>query len=206
MKKKAIIFDLDNTIYSVYTIGEELFAPLFNLIAEDADQKPRFAEIKREMQTTPFQKVADQFKFSKELKEKGAALLEQIEFDGEMKTFDDYGVAREIAIDKFLVTTGFVKMQNSKVRHLNIKNDFKEIHIVDPSTTTKTKRDVFADIISRHNYKLEEVLVLGDDPNSEIKAAIDLGIDAVLIDKLGRYESGSVVPRITSYQELLQHL
>lgn len=26
--KKAIIFDLDNTIYSVYSIGETLFAPL----------------------------------------------------------------------------------------------------------------------------------------------------------------------------------
>jgi putative hydrolase of the HAD superfamily len=32
MYKKAIIFDLDNTVYPVHSIGEELFAPLFALI------------------------------------------------------------------------------------------------------------------------------------------------------------------------------
>jgi putative hydrolase of the HAD superfamily len=35
MQKKAIIFDLDNTVYAVRTIGEELFASLFELITQD---------------------------------------------------------------------------------------------------------------------------------------------------------------------------
>lgn len=206
MKKKAVIFDLDNTIYSVYTIGEELFAPLFKLIAEDPDQKNRFDEVKKEMQTTPFQKVADHFGFSKELKDRGAEILKQIEFNGEMETFDDYPLTREMDVDKFLVTTGFLKMQNSKVRNLKLAEDFKEIHIVDPSTTDKTKRDVFADIVDRYGYGKDEVLVVGDDPNSEIKAALDLGIEAVLIDKLGRYPHGSVVPIISGYKDLPEYL
>ncbi len=34
MNKKAIILDLDNTIYPVSSIGEELFKDLFRLIEE----------------------------------------------------------------------------------------------------------------------------------------------------------------------------
>ena len=36
---------------------------------------------------------------------------------------------------------------------MNINGDFKEIHIIDPATSDKTKRDVFADIIERNDYR-----------------------------------------------------
>jgi putative hydrolase of the HAD superfamily len=36
--------------------------------------------------------------------------------------------------------------------------------------------------MARHNYEAEEVLVIGDDPESEIKAATELGIDTFLFD------------------------
>ena len=37
MTKKALILDLDNTIYPVSAIGEKLFGKLFHLIIESGD-------------------------------------------------------------------------------------------------------------------------------------------------------------------------
>ena len=42
---------------------------------------------------------------------------------------------------------------------------------------------MFADILQRNDYTPEEVLVVGDDPESEIAAAKALGIPTVLYDK-----------------------
>ena len=78
-------------------------------------------------------------------------------------------------------------MQLSKIKHLGIENDFKEIHVVNPVITSK--KEVFADIVQRYNYNPEEVLVVGDDPESEIAAAKALGIPTVLYDKNSKQTS-----------------
>jgi putative hydrolase of the HAD superfamily len=106
-------------------------------------------------------------------------------------------------MDKYLVTTGFRNMQQSKVDRMGLQHDFLEIHIVDPSTSNKTKKDVFADIVQRHGYAKEDVLIVGDDLHSEIKAAQELGIDAVWYDKYGRYEPTPELTKIAHYQQLL---
>ena len=66
----------------------------------------------------------------------------------------------------------------------------------------QTKKDVFADIMRRHHYDKSEVLVVGDDPKSEIKAAQDLGIDVVLYDKEGLYKNLNGIKRINDYKDL----
>lgn len=104
-----------------------------------------------------------------------------------MRPFEDYGHIKSLAVEKFLVTTGFSNLQKSKIKMLGIENDFTEIHIVDPETSGLTKRDVFADIMTRHHYRPEDLLVIGDDPESEIKAAIELGIDTYLFDPENKY-------------------
>lgn len=184
MHKKAIIFDLDNTIYSVYTIGNELFASLFELIIQDGSHNDDIDVIKDQIMRRPFQLVAKDFHFSDKLTNKGIALLKELEYKGKIEPFDDYQFAKSLPIDKFLVTTGFFKLQQSKVEGMKITNDFKEIHIVDPSKSQLTKKDVFVDIMQRHRYSKSELLVVGDDMESEIKAAQDIGIDAILYDKL----------------------
>ncbi|MEX6689194.1 HAD family hydrolase [Danxiaibacter flavus] len=206
MQKRALIFDLDNTIYAVRSIGDKIFAPLLELIAADDEQSLQMDKIRHEIMRRPFQMVAKDFNFSEELTSKGIELLSSIRFDGEIEPFSDYEIARTLPLDKFLVTTGFTNMQQSKVTGMNLDRDFKEIHIIDPSSSTKTKKDVFEDIIKRHNYASPEVLVIGDDLHSEIKAALELGISAVLYDKMNVYENDIPVPRITDFAELADYL
>lgn len=202
MTKKAIILDLDNTIYPVPSIGNELFASLFRLIEETGEHTADIAAIKDEIMRKPFQMVASQYQFSDELTKKGIDLLLNLTYDGPIKPFSDYSFTKQLTCDKFLVTTGFIKLQQSKIKGMGIEQDFKEIHIVDPATSHKTKKDVFAEIIYRNAYQLAEVLVVGDDLHSEIKAAKELGIDAVLYDKFYSLDENSLQARITDFKEL----
>lgn len=202
MSKKAIIFDLDNTIYSVHSIGEELFATLFRLIEEEGSHAADMHRIRDEIMRRPFQLVAKDYGFSEELTRQGVALLKDLTYEGRIEPFRDYHTTRSLPVDKYLVTTGFQKLQQSKVERMNLAPDFKEIHIVDPVTSSQTKRDVFADIMQRHRYAPGDVLVVGDDLHSEIKAAQSLGIDAVLYDNFHRHTGVTSLSRISSFEQL----
>lgn len=199
--KKAIILDLDNTIYPASSIGEEVFKDLFLLIAESGEFED-ITFIKNVMMRKPFQKVASEFNFSEALTDKCLALLEGLTYENEMKAFVDYAKVKNMTIKKYLVTTGFTKLQKSKVKQLNIEEDFEEIHIVDPRISTQTKKDIFKDILLRNSYSLEEIIVVGDDPYSEIQAAIELGIDAVLYNKINQNLGRNDLTVITDFEEL----
>jgi putative hydrolase of the HAD superfamily len=202
MKKKAIIFDLDNTIYSVKSIGDELFAPLFDLIFKDTGHAEEEDKIREDIMRRPFQQVAKDYQFSKELTEQGIAHLKEARFEGDIQPFEDYVHVKKLPLDKFLVTTGFMKLQQSKVERMNLRSDFKDIQIVDPMVSDKTKKDVFAEIMDKHGYDKTEVLVVGDDLHSEIKAAQELGIDAILYDKSNGQNNRVQVMKISNFNQL----
>lgn len=205
MIKKAIIYDLDNTLYTVASIGDKLFASLFHLIEKEDIPTERISSIKNDIMRKPFQVVAQQYHFSNELTQKGLELLKDLTYSEPIELHDDYPEILNLPQERFLVTTGFTQLQYSKIRNLGIEQDFKEIHVIDPMSTNQTKRTVFADIMQRHHYSPQEVLVVGDDPESEIQAATDLGIDTVLYDKMNRYSSSSATYKIADFKEL-RHL
>ena len=182
MRKKAIIFDLDNTLYPVQSIGEELFAELFALIEADGEHKEQIEQIKKDILRKPFQTVAAQYFFSEQLTHAAIAHLQNLTYTSKISLFEDYSYIKKLIVDKYLVTSGFLRLQQSKILNLGIRNEFKEIHIIDRTTTAKTKKDVFAEIMFRNKLNAEQVLVIGDDIDSEIKAARELEIDAILYE------------------------
>ena len=84
MKKTALILDLDNTIYPVHSIGEKLFSGLFALIEESGEFKGTLDEVKREIQRTPFEKVAEAFSFSKNLLNESLKILTNLTYNESM--------------------------------------------------------------------------------------------------------------------------
>ncbi|HEY2580252.1 MAG TPA: HAD family hydrolase [Mucilaginibacter sp.] len=203
--KKALILDLDNTIYPVSSIAGHLFDVLFSLIDQNKEGLiyEHLKNAKDELTRRPYHLVADKYNFSPELKNKGIQLLNNITYDLPMEPFAEYHYVRSIPLEKFLVTTGFSKLQWSKIKMLNIEDDFEEIHIVDPEITRQTKKDVFADIMKRHNYAAEEILVIGDDPESEIKAAADLGIETFLFDPENKHPKAIATHRVKNLGDIL---
>jgi putative hydrolase of the HAD superfamily len=205
LKKEYIILDLDNTIYPVYSIGDKLFKTLFELIEKSGEFEGSLNLVKRDIMRKPYQVVAREYGFSDTLTASGIKLLKNLEYTGPIEPFADYALVRKTPQQKFLVTTGFTKLQESKIRGMNIENDFTEIRIVDPMTSSTTKKDVFLDLIATYALPKQKLLVVGDDPDSELKAASDIGIDAVLYDKLQLHLT-STFHRIEDYKDLAKHL
>ena len=205
--KRALILDLDNTIYPVSAIADYLFNDLFALIdRESGALDPETIDAaKDELTRKPFQWVADKYHFTAQLKTKGVQLLKDMSYDLPMQPFEQYHHIKSIRVDKFLVTTGFPKLQWSKIKQLGIEGDFLEIHVADPESG-QTKKDIFTDIMRRHNLAVEDVLVIGDDPDSEIKAAIELGIDTFLFDPADKHPKGTVAFKHRELKAVLDHI
>lgn len=206
MQKKALIFDLDNTIYLVSSIGGELFKSLFQIIGESGEFSGNMEELKKEIMRRPFQFVANDFSFSDALKSKCMDHLLNLTYEAPINTVEGYPAIPEIPCTKFLVTTGFTKLQNSKIDRLNIRKDFEKIYIIDPSQTSLSKRDIFKKILVKYKFKIDEVLVVGDDLNSEIKAAKSLGIDSILYDYNGNQSATSDQIAIRNLAEVKNYI
>jgi putative hydrolase of the HAD superfamily len=201
---RAFFLDLDNTIYPVTSIGHNVFKPLYELLDKHTNEigEDNLTEIKQKLMKKAYQIIADEYKFSDELKEKGTEILRHTTYDYPMQAFPDYALLKHFVVDKFLVTMGFTKMQQSKVRMLDLDSDYKEIIVNDPDASDKTKKDIFQELLNKYGYQAHEVLVIGDDPESEIKAGNDLGIPTVLYDKQDEYPDEHATHRIKDYQEL----
>ena len=184
MKIKALIFDLDDTIYATKSVVSDMYKDLFALL------KPKVSEtvlgnIQEDILTTPFHIIADRYAIDRDLRDQGLKICLEMDFEGPMQTFADYKLTLNNSADRYLVTAGYIRLQESKIRQLGIEKDFREIFIPDPYASELTKTDVFEQILNKYNYKPSDVLVIGDNPESEIAAAKELGIATYLYD----YES-----------------
>ncbi len=178
MATKAIFLDLDNTIYPVPSIGDELFGTLLKMIRADGDYP--MDEVRREIMRIPFQKVASRFNFGNELTARALKHLSELTLSIKILPFPDYSHLRNLPQEKYLITSGFTRLQESKIDMLGIRNEFREIFIVDPMHSAHGKKEVFQQIISDQGLQEEEIIVIGDDENSEIRAARELGLRAFL--------------------------
>ena len=80
-RKKAVILDLDNTIYPVSSIADQLFKSLFLLILESGEYSGDFDQIRFEIMRRPFQYIAAEFSFSESLKADCFKLLTNLTYD-----------------------------------------------------------------------------------------------------------------------------
>lgn len=209
--KKALIFDLDNTIYPVNSIADHLFVQLFKVLDDNAatisnGEADTVNKIKEEMTRRPFQAIADKYDLNDDIRQRMIHALSTMSYDLPMQPFEDYKHLRNIPLDKFLVTSGFVKLQYSKIKQLNIENDFKEIFIVDLETSNQTKKETFAEIMQKYVYQPDELLIIGDDPQSEIKAALELGIDTFLFDPDHLHPQANTTHRSDKLKQVLDLL
>jgi putative hydrolase of the HAD superfamily len=206
MKIKCLVFDLDNTVYSVASIGDKLFRGVFEIIEKHGGYRGCLGDIKKEIMRRPFQDVSRDFKFDEDLTAAGLKMLSTLTYGEPIEPYSDYYLTRAIECEKILVTSGFTKLQWSKIERLGIKNDFDEIIIVDPAVSCKTKKDIFEEILVRHHLAEKEVLVIGDDVNSEITAGRELGMGTVVYDHAGLMKLPASETVIAHFGELANYL
>ncbi|WP_131536424.1 HAD family hydrolase [Pedobacter nototheniae] len=195
--KTVFFIDLDNTIYFTKPNEKQLMSGLYNLL-ENEDlgiSAEQFQLAKAEMLRTPFQKVATKFGFKQKAVDQAIKFLINGEVTEPLTPSADYHFIKKLKGRKFIVTAGFFKKQTTKVKMLGIADDFEEVYVVDATTSNQNKKDAFKTLIEKHRLNPEEILVIGDDAESEIKFALELGIETFLLDPDNLYPNAKTTFR-----------
>jgi len=184
---KALIFDLDSCLAAADEVGESLFATAFQAIRSanigtvpEEQLRAAFADCWR----FPFDFIADKYGFSPAMRAAGFAAFKQTEVRQPMHGYGDLDALAELPAKLFLVTSGFRRLQESKVRALQ----------------------AFEAILQKHQLSPKEVLVVGDNPDSEIAAGNRLGMTTIQILRPGVPASPAATHHIHTLGELKRFL
>lgn len=201
--KNVIIYDLDHTLYDSSTIDKHIFAPAFKVLSE-ANLFAKYDEIavKKDFFSISFNAFLEKY-LDEGIKHDFVKSLRSLRNFPTLKTYDDAYLVKEINTTNYLVTSGLREFQNQKIDALGIRDWFAEIYIDDPiDPKWKDKQDIIKHILNKHNYYPIEVLVVGDNPESEIKAGNQLGIETIQILRDGIIPSKKAKYQIKSLHEL----
>jgi putative hydrolase of the HAD superfamily len=203
---KAIIFDLDSCLSPADEPGQQLFAPAFDAIA-NTNRGSHSASVLQnafaDMWRLPFDFVAEKYRFTPAMKAAGWQVLAQLEVTTPMQGYGDLAVLKGLPGLKFVVTSGFRRLQESKIRALGITPLFTAIYIdaID-QPGYRGKQKIFEEILRDHKLQPDQVLIVGDNHDSEIAAGARLGIRTVQTLRPGVPRSTTATYHIYTLQEL----
>ena len=180
---RALIFDLDNCLARSDEPGRELLEPVFRAVRETNRGRLSEEELQAafdECWVRAFDAVAREHGFSDEMREAGWREFARVEVTVPMRGYGDLDLLPELGDRRFLVTSGFRRLQESKVRALGVADVFDEV-VIDAldEPGRRGKERVFTDLLGRHRLDPGDVVVVGDDPGSELASARQLGLRAV---------------------------
>jgi FMN phosphatase YigB (HAD superfamily) len=116
----------------------------------------------------------------------GWNVFREIAVTKSMNGYGDLHVLKELTPTKYLVTSGFRRLQESKVEMLGIRDLFAAVLIDAINEPERThKEGIFKQILEANGLLPIEALVVGDNPESEIAAGKRLGIRTVQILRPG---------------------
>jgi len=202
-----LILDLDDTIFETKSINSNIFAPAISLIKEYYKSNPGIdvEEIISELWSKPIDVVFSKYNIPQPLASKFYQAIANIDYKAlHIQTFDDYQVIKSFPNKKILVTTGLKELQIAKIKALGISSDFDAIFIDDPRKQPRQfKFNIFQQILHESKMPPAKIWVIGDNPDSEIKAAKRLGMNT--IQRLSKSKTVSELSdyKIQSFNELV---
>ena len=203
---RAVILDLDNCLAAADEAGEALFAPAFDAIRaanrgrlSNEALDAAFADMWRHA----LDHVARRHNFSDAMLQAGWNAFRTIEVTQPLRGYPDLWEIGKLPLERFLVTSGFRRLQESKIAALGVARLFAQVQVdaIDESPR-HPKKERFADIASRHGWQPAEVLVVGDSAESEIAAGNALGMPTVQTVRPGVPPAPNAQWRIKNFAEL----
>jgi putative hydrolase of the HAD superfamily len=174
----AVIFDLDNCLCPADEVGEDLFAPAFAAIRAANDGSVTTSALTAAfdaMWRHAYDWVARTHAFTPAMCEAGWKALSQVEVTGPMHGYPDLDLLGDVPAARFLVTSGFRRLQESKVRALGIGPLF-------------------------------EVVVVGDNAESELAAGKALGLRTVQLLRPAVHPSSIATAHVHDLRGLISML
>lgn len=203
---QAIIFDLDNCLAPGDAIGPAAYEPAFEAMRHanhgrlsDAALAAAFNDMWRH----PVDEVAQRHGFSPGMLAAGWEVFARMEARAPMHGYADLGVIADLPVPRFLVTTGFRRLQESKIAALGLRIHFTAVRIdVVDEPGRKGKQQLFHEIQQEQQYEPPRVLVVGDNADAEIRAGNALGMTTVQILRPGVPFGSNAAHHIHGLQEL----
>jgi len=203
----VLIFDLDDTLFETRSLGEEAMRPLlveFKRLALSKYGEQLTSQILSDLWKYPFDHVAKQHAFDAHFILHIAEVIDKMHFEFDINPFPDFTVVQEMDCTKLLVTTGFKQLQLAKVKALQLEQEFELIVVDDVLAENRLyKKGIFEQIIQERQLDVKDVFVIGDNPESELKAGQDLGLRTVQVVKLGQERSANADFVVEGFAELL---
>jgi FMN phosphatase YigB (HAD superfamily) len=180
---KALIFDLDNCLASSREVGEALFEPAFEAIRHANHGTVPEEQLEKAFDDcwgNALDWVAEKYGFSNSMLAAGWKIFAKMEVTRPMSGYGDLAFLTEFQQHKLLVTSGFRRLQQSKIDALGLERYFTDIYIDAIDEPDRFgKEGIFQLILDTHHLKPAEVMVVGDNPASEIEAGSRLGMQTV---------------------------
>ena len=214
MPYTVAIFDLDNCLIDALSVGS-LFEPAFEAVrrANQGALTPAvLEEALNQCWYTAFDLVADRYGFTPAMRSAGWEEFRQMEVRTPPQAYPDLGLVPSIPLRRYLMTSGFRRLQNSKIDALGIRSWFEDVIIDalddkdDENAPPHGKRPVFERILAREGCTPQQVLVIGDNPLSELGAGHALGAVTVQTVRPGISPWELADYRVESLEEVLQIL
>lgn len=209
---RSIIFDLDNCLCAADEIGYRFHEPVFAAIRRANDgvlAEAVLSEAFADCMRLPFDEVADKFGFTEAMRNAGLRAFGSLEVVKPLHGYGDLHVLRELQARRFLVTSGFPRLQHSKIAMLGIGPLFEAVRVdAIGGHPRRGKRAVFADLVENRGLRAERTWVVGDNARSEIAAGNQLGMITVQILRPGIERSNDArytVENLPDLKTLIEH-
>lgn len=203
---KLLIFDLDDTLFETRSIGNTTMQTIldsFELIARQFYSENEIHLIIADLWQLPFDEVANKYKINESLSNAFSTAINTSEYQFKIHPFDDFKFVKQLKHRKYLVTTGFKKLQLAKISALGIENAFEEIIIDEIDTLNRVhKKGIFIEALKTNKISPKDIIVIGDNPNSELKAGYELGVTTVQVARYGQRKSDYANFYVNNFQAL----
>jgi FMN phosphatase YigB (HAD superfamily) len=207
MQPRAAVFDLDHTLFDPRTLPVTLFDSLAARvraaaagIVSDAVLDAALADAWR----MPFDRVAARHQLPDVATVAWQEAASIVEVTEPLTPYPDVRAGLEqLSLLRFLLTTGFRRLQESKLKQLGLAALFVTVYVdaLDPPGP-EGKRALLQRLIAEHGLTPPEVVVIGDRADDELAAAHTLGMVAVQVLRPGVIASPEVSWRIPDLHAL----
>jgi putative hydrolase of the HAD superfamily len=187
---EGVVFDLDNTLLRTQDLPRSFVDPVVEAIV---GRRPELGASEQRLRETLFrrslERVAEDFDLSEAEYGAAAAAYAELEVTDEpLQLFPDARralvVVEEWGLLRALMTRGFRRLQESKVERLALGDVFgDEIYIdaLDDGPDRPGQVGLLSEVADRWSLPSDRIVVVGDDPDAELRAGRELGMQTVLV-------------------------
>ena len=197
-KTKALIFDLDDTLYDCSgTLSRNRLQESARIVARykgcTEEEAKEFLQKDEEVRKYGrYEGIAHRLGLPPGFLKEIQSILQKSQDLNQIKLFPDVvptlQALRGRGMKVFLVTSGNLEEQEAKLNRLGLKPLLDEVMIVKRDGEGKAKEDCFRHLLEKYCLSPEEIMCVGDRIEDELAAATALGIPTAMLRHGRHYE------------------